>query len=168
MTGFLQPNLVRRRVRSRLAVGAIACIAASASLPVAAHHSFAAEFDSTKELRITGEVSDLEWMNPHAWIRVNAEEVCERRGVPRGSDEPEEDWKCRAPGADESAEWGFELASPNGLMRQGWNRNSLTKGQQVTIEGTRARDGSEHGNARVVTTGDGKRLFAGSSENASP
>jgi hypothetical protein len=159
-----------RRLSVAMRIGAIACAAAAtlSAPPLAAHHSFAAEFDSAKEIKVTGEVSKLEWMNPHAWIHVGAQQICERPGGRRGSDEPEASWTCRTPGADEAADWGFELASPNGLMRQGWNRNSLKPGDEVTIEGTRARDGSEHANARVVTMGDGKRLFAGSSENAAP
>lgn len=140
----------------------------AASLPLAAHHSFSAEFDSTREVKATGAVSEVEWMNPHAWIHLNVSEVCERRATPRDSDEPEESWNCRAPRADEAGEWGFELGSPNGLMRLGWNRNSLSLGNQVTIEGTRARDDSPNGNARVVTTADGTRLFAGSSERSTP
>ena len=153
-------------------IGAIACAALAtlaASFPLAAHHSFSAEFDGTREIKITGEVSKVEWMNPHAWIHLNVSEICERTGSqgPRGGDE-EKPWACRTPGSDEPAEWGFELASPNGLMRQGWTRNSLSQGDQVTIEGSRARDDSPHGNARVVMTGDGKRLFAGSSQRTTP
>jgi hypothetical protein len=139
------------------------------SLPLAAHHSFSAEFDSTREVKATGAVSKLEWMNPHAWIHVNVQEVCERpgrRGRDGDDDTPEAEWTCRTVDADE--EWGFELASPNGLMRQGWTRNSLSAGDRVTIEGTRARDGSTNSNARVVMTGDGERLFAGSSERSTP
>lgn len=171
MTGHLQANRSRGRFGAETRIGAIACVAAvtlSATAPLAAHHSFAAEFDSTKEIKVTGQVAKLEWMNPHAWIHVGAQEICERRGKPRGSDAPEESWTCRPPSADEGPEWGFELGSPNGLMRQGWTRNALSQGDQVTVEGTRARDGSENGNARNVTTADGKRLFAGSSEDSTP
>ena len=155
----------------RARLGVIACaagVAVIASLPSAAHHSFAAEFDASKEIKVTGQVTELDWQNPHAWIHVGAAEVCERAGVQRGSDEPENEWECRTPGANESGDWGFELASPNGLMRQGWNRNSLVSGDEITVEGTRARDGSENGNARVVMKADGGRLFAGSSENVTP
>jgi hypothetical protein len=76
---------------------------------------------------------------------------------------------CRAPaGTEEKAAWAFELGSPNGLMRQGWTRNSLKQGDVVTGLGSRARDGSTNSNARSVTTADGKRLFAGSSQDATP
>jgi hypothetical protein len=176
----------RSRYRAGIRIGTIACAAAvalSAAMPLAAHHSFSAEFDGTREIKVTGEVSNVEWMNPHGWIHLTVQEVCERPGrVNRGSgsgsdsgsgsnsdsDSEEKPWACRAPGADEAVEWGFELASPNGLMRQGWTRHSLTRGDHVTIEGFRARDDSAHGNARVVTTADGKRLFAGSSQRTTP
>jgi len=152
-------------------IASIATAAFTVSIPLAAHHSFSAEFDSTKEVRISGALAILEWQNPHAWIHLTATEICERtatRGRGRGGGgEPEEEYACRTPSADE-ADWGFELGSPNGLMRQGWNRNSLSDGDQLTIEGTRARDGSTNANARVVTKGDGTRLFAGSSENLTP
>ena len=89
------------------------------------------------------------------------------------SQKPTHNSKRRPPGettesAQQDADWGFELASPNGLMRQGWTRNSLTQGQSVTIEGSRARDDSRNGNARTVTTADGVRLFAGSSQGTTP
>ena len=157
------------RVLTRSRAGVIACgalAAIAASLPVTAHHSFSAEFDFMKEIRATGAVTEVEWQNPHAWIHLAVSELCERAGRQPGSDEPEAEWACREPGADEGNAWAFELGSPNGLMRQGWTRNSLQNGDVVTISGTRARDGSTNSNARNVTTADGKRLFAGSSENS--
>jgi hypothetical protein len=147
------------------AVAGVAFASLTGSLPLAAHHSFSAEFDSTKEVRATGAVTELEWQNPHGWIHLSVTELCERPAAPRGSDAPEEEWACRTPTADEGNAWAFELGSPNGLMRQGWTRNSLKAGDVVTISGTRARDGSTNSNARNVTTADGTRLFAGSSEN---
>ena len=147
-----------------------AAAAVAISLPTAAHHSFSAEFDSTREVRATGAVTEVEWMNPHAWIHLNVSELCERAGTPRGrgADRVEEEWECRTPGAEEGAAWAFEMGSPNGLMRQGWSRNSLQEGDVVTISGTRARDGSTNSNARNVTMEDGTRLFAGSSEGETP
>jgi hypothetical protein len=162
---------MKRRLRSsriRLAaVAGIAVAAIAASLPLAAHHSFSAEFDATQEIKATGAVTELDWQNPHAWIHLSVTEVCQRRAA-RGPDAVEEEWACRVPGADEGADWAFELGSPNGLMRQGWNRNSLKEGDVVTILGSRARDGSTNSNARTVTMADGRRLFAGSSENSTP
>jgi hypothetical protein len=146
-------------------VTSVVAAAVAASLPLAAHHSFSAEFDSTKEIRATGAVTKLDWQNPHAWIHLGVTEICERTAA-RG--DAEQDWACRAPAGDEGADWAFELGSPNGLMRQGWTRNSLQEGDVVTILGSRARDGSTNSNARSVTTADGKRMFAGSSENVTP
>lgn len=163
-----------RAVRHIVVAGSAAI---AAPLPLAAHHSFSAEFDSTKEVRATGAVTEVEWQNPHAWIHLSVTELCERpgrsgppggRGGAPGGAEAEAEWACRTPTAEEGAAWAFELGSPNGLMRQGWTRNSLQPGDVVTINGTRARDGSTNSNARNVTTADGKRLFAGSSENETP
>ena len=134
-----------------------------AATPVVAHHSFSAEFDASKEIKATGTVTKLEWTNPHAWFFIEASELCEG---PAGS-EKSNAWKCaKSDGA--SNDWGFELASPNGLMRLGWSRNSLKNGQVVTVVGTRAKDGTRKGNARSVLMADGKRLFAGSSQSNTP
>ena len=107
-----------------------------------AHHAFAAEFDRNKEIELTGTVTKVEWMNPHARIYVDA---------------PDPDLD------NEVVNWDFELGSPNNLMRQGWTRNSLQVGQTVTVKGWRARNHPHVANARTVTGTDGKRLFAGSS-----
>jgi len=148
-------------------VTSLAAAAVAVSLPLGAHHSFSAEFDSTKEIRATGEVTKLDWQNPHAWIHLKVSEICERTGGGRGGggDQP---WACREPGAEEGDDWAFELGSPNGLMRQGWTRNSLKAGDVITVLGSRARDGSTNSNARSITTADGKRLFAGSSQDSTP
>ncbi|PYS30396.1 MAG: hypothetical protein DMG11_05305 [Acidobacteria bacterium] len=111
-----------------------------APLPAVAHHAFAAEFDSNKTVTVKGTVDKVEWTNPHIWIYVDTKE--ENGTVTR--------WQC-------------EGGSPNTLTRQGWSRDSLKPGQQVSIEGFRAKNGSNTCNSRVVTTADGKRLFAGSS-----
>lgn len=151
-----------------IALKSIAAAAVVAALPLAAHHSFSAEFDSSKEIRATGSVTRLDWQNPHGWIHLTVTELCERTAV-RGPNAVENEWACRAPDAQEKeADWAFELGSPNGLMRQGWTRNSLKAGDVVTVLGSRARDGSSNSNARSVTMADGKRLFAGSSEGTTP
>ena len=111
-----------------------------APLPAVAHHAFAAEFDSNKTVTVKGTVGKVEWTNPHIWIYVDTKD--ESGTVTR--------WQC-------------EGGSPNTLTRQGWSRDSLKPGQQVSIEGFRAKNGSNTCNSRVVTTADGKRLFAGSS-----
>jgi hypothetical protein len=116
-----------------------------APLPLLAHHSFAAEFDSSKPVTVKGAVSKVEWTNPHIWIYVDTK--------------------------DESgavAKWECEMGSPNSLMRQGWRADSLKQGDQITIEGTRAKNGTNTCNARTVRLADGTRLFAGSSEGTRP
>ena len=159
------------RFRHLIKIGALTSIAAAglaASLPLAAHHSFSAEFDATKEIKITGALAKLDWQNPHGWIHLTVTEICERTAA-RGPNAVEQEWACRSPAGDEKgADWGFEIGSPNGLMRQGWTRNSLKAGDVVTVVGSRARDGSTNSNARSVTTADGKRLFAGSSQDTTP
>jgi len=109
---------------------------------VSAHHSFSAEFDLDKPIRLTGVVTKLEWTNPHAWFYIDVK--------------------------DESGKvtnWGWELGSPNGLLRTGWTRNSLKVGTEVTVEGSRARDGGNTANARdVIITSTGQKLFAASSQ----
>jgi hypothetical protein len=128
------------------AVFAVGLVLLLASTPMLAHHSFAAEFDATKPLKLTGTVTKLEWTNPHAWFYLD---VKDETGTVTA--------------------WGFELGSPNGLMRAGWNRNSMKVGESVTVEASRARDGSNNANARVVTLAStGQRLFAASSQAVTP
>ena len=113
-----------------------------AARPVVAHHAFAAEFDAAKPVKLTGAVTKVDWTNPHAWIYVDIKDE-----------------------SGKVANWGFELASPNGLMRNGWTRFSLKPGEVVTIEGTRAKKGSTNANAAAVTIAStGQKLFAGSSQ----
>jgi hypothetical protein len=105
-----------------------------------AHHAFAAEFDRAKPVKVQGTVAKVEWMNPHIWIYVDTKD--DKGAVVR--------WQC-------------EGGSPNTLTRQGWRKDSLKEGDQVTIDGYRAKDGSNTCNSGSVTLADGKRLFAGSS-----
>jgi hypothetical protein len=110
-------------------------------MPAAAHHAFAAEFDVNKRIKISGTITKLEWTNPHAWLYVDVKD-----------------------GSGKVTNWSFELGSPNGLIRRGWRRTSLKEGDQVTIEGYAAKDGSNVANARSVMLPDGSQVFAGSPE----
>ena len=124
-------------------VAAIGLLAAA--IPAVAHHSFAAEFDSAKPVNLTGVVTKVEWMNPHTYFYVDVKD----------------------PQTGKVENWACEMGSPNGLTRQGWTRNTLHVGLVVTMEGTRAKDGSNRANARNVLV-DGKKLGAASSEGVTP
>ena len=113
-----------------------------AAMPILAHHSFAAEYDATKPVTITGAVTKVEWLNPHARFYVD---VKDDKGA--------------------VTNWELELGSPNGLMRAGWTRKSMAIGDMVTVQGSLAKDGSKLANARSVVLAGGKRLFAQSSQD---
>lgn len=105
-----------------------------------AHHSFQAEYDADRPITLTGTVTSLEWTNPHARLYIDA---------------PDDN--------GEIVNWDFELGPPNGLMRQGWRRDSLVPGTVVTVSGFRSRKEEHVANARTVKLSDGREVFAGSS-----
>ncbi len=117
----------------------LAVVLGLAAVPALAHHSFAAEYDAAKPITLTGTVTKVEWMNPHARFYIDVKDD-----------------------AGKVTNWELELGSPNGLMRRGWTRNSMKPGDTVTVQGSLAKDGSSLANARTVKLTDGRNLFAGS------
>jgi len=119
------------------------CVASiAASGRALAHHSFAAEFDESKPVKLTGTVTKVEWANPHIWFFMDVKN--ENGSV---------------------ANWGFEMGGTGQLVRSGWKRDTMKIGDVVTVEARRARDGSNNANAQtVVLASTGQKLFAGSSQ----
>jgi hypothetical protein len=111
-------------------------------IPVNAHHSFAAVFDAQQTVEKSGTVTEVEWMNPHAWIYIDVEED-----------------------DGETINWAFELGSPNGLIRRGWTRGTVKVGDVISINGYRARDGSNRGNVKSIKLADGRELTGNSSRS---
>lgn len=126
-------------MRSNSRALSVALIVLLQSGPVLAHHSFAAEFDAQKPVTLQGVVVKWEMINPHGWITM---------GV------------TAADGT--TTQWMVETSNPNGLMRLGWTKNSLKPGDQITVEGYLAKDGSSTANAARIILADGSKVFAGS------
>jgi hypothetical protein len=115
---------------------------AAAAMPAAAHHSFAAEYDSSQTIKLTGAVTKIEWTNPHVYFYIDV----------------------RDPDTGRVANWAMEMGAPAVIARNGWRRSSMKIGDLVIVEGFRAKSGETHGNARSVTLAStGQRLGAGSS-----
>ena len=132
-------------MKTPLFIAAIGVVVLAAGAPLVAHHSFAAEFDGSKPVTLKGTVTKMEWINPHAWLHIDV----------KGPD-------------GKVVSWAVEGGAPNALLRRGWTRNSVVPGTTVTVEGFRAKDGSNKANGREVTLPDGKRLFVGSSGTGAP
>ncbi len=115
-----------------------------AALPMLPHHSFSAEYDRAKTVQLKGTVTKVEWMNPHARFYLDVAD------------------------GGKTTNWEFELGSPNGLMRQGWTRNSLKIGDVVQVNGSQAKDGSNLVNATNVSFENGKRVLGGASSSEDP
>jgi len=123
----------------------MAALMLSAALPMLAHHSFAAEYDANKKLTLKGKVVKVDWMNPHIWVYIDAQDE-------KGS----------------TVRWQCEGGPPNSLSRNGWTRDALKAGDEVTIEGFRAKDGTNTCNSRSVVLPSGAKVFAGSADDGGP
>ena len=125
-------------MKNKIAILSAAIVLLAIAVPAIAHHAFAAEYDADQPVKLKGKVTKFEWTNPHARFYID---VVDEKGA--------------------VTNWNLELASPNVLRRNGWTSKILEIGQEITVEGSRARDGSKMANARVVTLANGQRVFSG-------
>jgi hypothetical protein len=131
--------MIRARLRLSVCIGGIIAVALFVSSAFA-HHSFTAEFDQNKPIKMTGKIKEMRWANPHGWIYVDVT------------------------GKDGKVEtWALETGAANSLYRRGWRKEDLPVGATVSFEGYQARNGTKTANVSGVTLQDGRRLFAGSS-----
>jgi hypothetical protein len=127
-------------MRSKIGAAAVCIAALLAVIPVYAHHPFSAEYDANKPMTMTGTVTKVEWENPHAHIYMDV----------KGEN-------------GKTTNWNMELGNPKKLQGMGWTKDTVKMGDQITVDGWKARDGSNRGNANNVTLADGKKMAAGSS-----
>jgi len=132
-------------MRTKLTILAAVMGLAAVAVPVWAHHAFSAEFDGTKQIKLQGKVTKMEWINPHAWLHIDV----------KGPD-------------GKVVSWDIELGPPNALVKRGWNKKSIPAGIEVVVEGYLSKDGSNRANGRDVMFPDGRKLFASSSNPEAP
>ena len=125
---------MRLRILGAMAAAVVWMAAASAG----AHHSFSAEFDVDKPIKLSGKITSVRWSNPHAWIYIDVQ----------GQD-------------GKVVNWAFETATANALYRRGWRKDDIEPGTVVIAEGWLARNGTPTANTSSITLPDGRRLFAG-------
>jgi hypothetical protein len=123
-----------------LYAAAVTTAALMLAVPLRAHHAFTAEFDATKPVTLKGEVTKVDWINPHSWLYVDVKD----------------------PETGTVTNWKIEMGAPNQLLRRGWNTTSLPAGAQVTVEGFAAKNGSHVANGGLVTLADGRKISVSS------
>ena len=135
---------VRMQMKHRWIGSLTVALSALLAWPVMAHHSFSAEFDASQPITLKGIVTRIDWTNPHVWFYINVKD-----------------------NVGAVTRWGLEMGAPHQLQTRGWLRDTMKIGDEITVQGSLARDGSKRANARTVIAADGRKLGAASSDGSS-